>query len=105
MATYHSLDIIPIPEKVLYINETGMIDATVYNEPFDGLDADMKKEDNVRVYVPLDINSEAILRRLHSIYYRYGDLDEDNEFSISGEVGQLISQLEIYERLRGVRSR
>lgn len=99
MATYHSLDINPVPEKVLYINETGMIDSTVYNEPFEGLDADMKKEDNVRVYVPLDINSEAILRRLHSIYYRYGDLDEDNEFSISGEVGQLISQLEIYDQV------
>ena len=50
-------------------------------------------------YHSLDINSEAILRRLHSIYYRYGDLDEDNEFSISGEVGQLISQLEIYDQV------
>ena len=50
-------------------------------------------------YHSLDINSEAILRRLHSIYYRYGDLDEDNEFSISVEVGQLISQLELYDQV------
>lgn len=39
MATYHSLDINPIPEKVLYINEAGMIDFTVYNEPFEGLES------------------------------------------------------------------
>ena len=33
-------------------------------------------EDNVRVYIPLDINENAILRRLHHIFWKYGDVSE-----------------------------
>ena len=63
MSTHHMLDIAPIPEKVLYINEPWLIDSS-----FDGMEKVSEEPDpnpdNVRVYLPLDLNAEAILRRL-----------------------------------------
>ena len=99
MAEHHSLDIKPIPEEVLYVNETYLSDMTVVNNLNGDIEADSKETDNVRVYIPLDINAKAIMRRINSIYYRYGDVDEDNEFAISGEVEQVISHLEIYDQI------
>ena len=42
-----------------------------------------EKEDNVRIYIPVDLNREAILRRLDSVIYHYPDTydfvyDEDH---------------------------
>jgi hypothetical protein len=55
-------------------------------------------DDNIRVYVPLDINRQAILRRLERIITRYGEANEENEFSFSAEaiglVKAFISKLE-----------
>lgn len=42
-------------------------------------------EDNIRVYVPLDLSRDAILRRLQDIYERYGYMTEANEFKIRQE--------------------
>ena len=74
MSTHHMLDIAPIPEKVLYINEPWLIDIS-----FDGMEKVSEEPDpnpdNVRVYLPLDLNAEAILRRLRYVIYRYGEAD------------------------------
>ena len=72
------LDIAPIPEKVLYINGPWLIDIS-----FDGMEKVSEEPDpnpdNVRVYLPLNLNAEAILRRLRYVIYRYGEANEANE--------------------------
>jgi hypothetical protein len=60
-------------------------------------------EDNVRVYIPLDINKQAILRRLDWIIARYGEANEENESNFSSDVAMLISQVEIYDQIWYVR--
>ena len=98
---HHNLDIYPEPrdKSPLYINEPWIIDET----------ADMRVSvpdpatDNVRVYVPLDLNRETILRRLQYIKSKYGDVDWRNETSISVEVALLIHQIEIYDQVHYVR--
>ena len=65
-------DLYPYPEprekKPLYVNEPWLVDIT--------LDADSliavktEPEDNVRIYVPLDLNTDTILRRLDYVIFR-----------------------------------
>lgn len=102
MTTHHTLDIHPKPEKVLYINEPELADQTVLNyERISKLEE--QPGDNIRIYVPLDLNHDAILRRLNDIYYRYDNLTEFNELIIQQEVCILISQIEIYDQIWFVR--
>ena len=96
------LDIAPIPEKVLYINEPWLIDVS-----FDGMEKVSEEPDpdpdNVRVYLPLDLNAEAILRRLRYVVYRYGEANEANESNYSADVYRLVSQIEIYDQVWRIR--
>ena len=91
MSTHHMLDIAPIPEKVLYINEPWLIDSS-----FDGMEKVSEEPDpnpdNVRVYLPLDLNVEAILRRLRYVVYRYGEANEANESNLCDRGTVLLSQ-------------
>ena len=52
-------------------------------------------DDNVRVYVPLDLNAAQILNRLQQIYQIMESPDDTNELEFSYQVGKLISQHEI----------
>ena len=99
----HSLDPYPIPKdkKPLYINEPWLIDKSLleyqlHREPDE-------KEDNIRIYLPMDLNKDAILRRLDYIIVVYGEAREDNESNFSIDVGMIISQLEIYDQIWFVR--
>ena len=60
-------------------------------------------QDNVRVYIPLDLNSRAILRRLNEIVMRYGESNEENESDFGAEVMLLIAQIEIYDHVWSAR--
>lgn len=62
-----------------------------------------KNDDNIRVYVPLDISVTSIIRRLNTIISFYGEANEENKFSFSIDVNMLIAQIEIYDQLWGVR--
>lgn len=100
---HHSLDPYPIPKdkKPLYINEPWLIDKSLleyqlHREPDE-------KEDNIRIYLPMDLNKDAILRRLDYIIVVYGEAREDNESNFSIDVGMIISQLEIYDQIWFVR--
>ena len=100
---HHDLDIYPIPKEknALFINEPWIADKTIleYNR-----DSDIdQKADNVRIYVPIDLNKDAILRRLDRIIYHYGEANEDNEYEFSTDVKQLIAQIEIYDQIWFVR--
>ena len=100
----HTLDPYPIPKdkSPLFINEPWLIDSTLFGYEY-RVEPD-ENEDNVRVYIPLDLNKEAILRRLDGVIDRYGEANEDNEFDFRSDVDMLIAQIEIYDRIHYVRN-
>ena len=104
----HKLDCKPIPEDVLYINELNLVDSLPYETKIDmekALTGKCKEEggvlpdDNVRIYVPIDINADAIMRRLHLLFVTMDYPTEDNESAYSFAVRRIISQLEIYDQV------
>ena len=99
MAEHHELDRNPIPrdKAPLFVNEPWLADGS-YSWIEDWSMEPEKQKDNIRVYVPLDINAEAIMRRLRSIIDRYGEANEANGSSFSYEVDLLIDQIEIYDQ-------
>lgn len=99
------LDPYPIPKdsKPLFINAPWLIDATYDNYEYDLVKEDGTEEDNRRVYVPLDLNKSAILRRLDDIIRRYGEASERNELDFESDVRRLLYQVEIYDRVWYVR--
>ncbi len=103
---HHDLDPYPIPKEKMpmYINEPELADPSV----IDLLPKKNRKEpdyqpDNIRVYIPLDLNKSAILRRLDWVVYHYREANEKNESDFSIDVEQLISQIEIYDQIWFVR--
>ena len=106
---HHNIDIWPIPEdkKPCYINEPWLTDGSLldYNAESikEQLQAPDREKDNIRVYVPLDLNRKAILRRLDWLILRYGEADEANEIHFSSDVERLVSQIEIYDQFWSVR--
>lgn len=104
----HKLDYKPIPEDVLYINELDLADSVPYETNIEmekALTGKRKKEggvlpdDNVRIYVPIDINPEAIMWRLNFLFVTMDYPTEDNESAYSFAVRRIISQLEIYDQV------
>ena len=99
----HRLDPYPLPKDSapIYINEPWLIDKSIDEDQPSGEPEAL--EDNVRVYVPLDINSFAIQRRLNSIILQYDEVTEDNELDFEQDVRMIVSQIEIYDRIWFVR--
>ena len=105
---HHQLDIQPVPEKVIYINELNFLSPDLH-----GTDDEYKRaltgkkqseggilpEDNVRIYVPMDLNEDYIMYRLHILETSLGDPDESNESWYLSGVQQLTDQLEIYDQV------
>lgn len=87
----------PKDEKPLFVNEPWLIDASMFKYWEWKCEPDAE-EDNVRVYLPLDLNREAILRRLKTIINHYEWSTEENEFDFSADVDMLIEQIRIYDR-------
>jgi len=118
---HHDLDVHPIPKQPYYINEPELIDPSLcYHDPERKIPEDELKaykaaqkyedlrrfhkypeaaDDNIRVYIPMDLNAEAILRRLDEIIGKCGAASEYNESDYSSEVNRIISQLEIYDQV------
>ena len=100
---HHTINPYPDPqdESPLYINEPWLIDeslreSVVPMEPDD-------QEDNIRIYIPMDLNKSAILRRLDYIIAKYDEANEDNESDFYVDVYTVISQIEIYDQIWYVR--
>lgn len=103
---HHDLDINPIPKesKPLFINEPWLIDRSLQWIQETGYDpTPLPDDDNIRVYLPMDICKSAILRRLADVISRYGPATEANEMDFSYDVNTLISQIEIYDQVWFVR--
>lgn len=101
--THHNLDPYPIPKDKLplYINEPWLIDKSL-SESHPRIELD-KEDDNVRIYIPMDLNKDAILRRLDRIIADFGEANEDNESEFRLAVDMLIYQIEIYDQVWYVR--
>ena len=97
--THHNLDPHPEPrgKEALFVNEPWLADKTRL-EYLIGQDPD-DQPDNVRVFIPLDINKEAILRRLDRIIAQYGEENIDNEMEFMADVNMIVSQIEIYDQI------
>lgn len=76
---YYSLDPYPVPKDKapLYINEPWIIDKSLLEYSLQS--EPEEKEDNIRVYIPLDINKDSILRRLDRVVAGYGEANEDRK--------------------------
>lgn len=99
--THHKLDIKPVPEQVLYVNEPELIDRSLFNlRPY----KPEEQADNIRIYVPLDLNREAIIRRLEDIIEIFEEVNYNNEGNFCVTVGMLIQQIEIYDQIWTVRN-
>ena len=102
---HHILDVYPEPQEkaVRFINESWLIDHTIDIVP-DKRTPPEDEPDNIRIYVPLDLNRRAILRRLDDIIARYnGEATEDNEISFWLDVERLFMQVEVYDQYWYVR--
>ena len=102
---HHSLDIHPIPreKQPMYINEPWLIDKRwKYGLANRSADPD-DQPDNIRVYIPFDINRKAIIERLRGIIVSMGAASEKNESEYASKVDKLISQIEIYDQIWYVR--
>ena len=99
---HHTFDEFPIPKESqpIFINEPWLIDRSLEWIMETGYTAELlPDEDNVRVYIPMDINKEAILRRLRWIIQKYGAVSFwNNESDFSCDVDRLVSQIEIYDK-------
>ncbi len=100
MSTHHDLDVYPNPKEKqpMFINEPWLLDLSLLNDGKLSKEPEPQK-DNIRIYVPVDLNAAAILRRLHHIIQQLGPAREMNEMDYSVAVGQLISQIEIYDQI------
>lgn len=54
-------------------------------------------DDNVRVYIPLDINADSLLYELRMLFYTLGMPDESDEFSYFEGMRKIYRKLEIYD--------
>ena len=105
---HHNLDINPIPEKVLYVNELSLAGKVPYETKDDMEKAVTGKikskggilpDDNIRIYVPMDLNADSIMWQLYSLYDLLGYPTESNESAYYSGVRKIITQLEIYDQV------
>lgn len=90
----------------MFINEPWFIEKSIYLETYEQQKKAANPEnevDNIRIYLPIDLNRKAILRRLKDLIYQYEEANEENELVFSADVGRLISQIEIYDQIWYVR--
>lgn len=110
---HHKLDVHPIPTDVLYVNEMSLAGKALYETKQDmdkALTGRTKSnggilpDDNVRIYVPMDLNADIIMWRLYSLHSTLGYSTERNESAYCSGVGKVISQLEIYDQVWAARN-
>ena len=100
MSTQHIIDTKPVPDgtELLVVNEPWLADfSSAWMPSWKGGPEGVA--DNVRIYVPLDLNARAILRRLKHVISIYGEANEENEMSFSLDAERLVDQIEIYDQV------
>ena len=94
----HRVDPFPSPKgkKALYVDEQWMVDESIVPFLEDEMPAD---KDNIRIYFPVNINRNAILRRLDHAIFCHGKVTDKNEYAYSINISQIIAQFEIYDQI------
>ncbi|MBQ9154988.1 MAG: hypothetical protein IJ130_14395 [Solobacterium sp.] len=91
--TNHRISFSTYPaEGALYLDAPWMVDGFPERPA-----KDENESDHIRIYVPVDLSAEAILRRLDRIVWKYGAASEANEWFYSSEVSILQYQIEVYD--------
>ena len=110
---HHKLDIHPNQTDVLYVNELSLAGKTPYETKQDmdkaltgrtKSNGEILPDDNVRIYVPMDLNADIIMWQLYSLFGSLGYPSESNESVYSSTVRRIISQLEIYDQVWSARN-
>jgi hypothetical protein len=110
---HHKLGIHPFPTDVLYVNELSLAGKTPYETKQDmdkaligrkKLNGGILPDDNVRIYVPMDLNVDIIMWQLYSLHSTLGYSTERNESVYCSGGGKVISQLEIYDQVWAARN-
>ena len=79
---HHKLDIHPIPEEMLYVNDPSLAVKVPYeteDEMEKAVTGKKKSEggilpdDNVRIHVPMDLNADGIMRQRYALYGALGE--------------------------------
>lgn len=105
---HHKLDIHPIPEEMLYVNDPSLAVKVPYeteDEMEKAVTGKKKSEggilpdDNVRIHVPMDLNADGIMRQRYALYGALGEPTESNEPLYYSGVRKIITQLEIYDQV------
>lgn len=91
-------------QEELFVKEPWIVDES-YEWYIETLKPDPELEkDNIRIWVPLDLNHAAILRRLRFILDRYGEITWKNESNVFGDVARLTYQIEKYDQINLARN-
>ncbi len=105
---HHRLDVHPVPEQTLYINELNFLEPDLYQTNTDcekAITGDVVSkggilpDDNVRIYIPLDLNADHIMQQVHALYSTFGSPDEENEFHFLTGMTKIVNQLEVYDQI------
>lgn len=82
-----------------YINEPWLLDKTLNEGNVKEAPEPEDEKDNIRIYIPMDLNRKSILRRLDGVIAHYGEANEGNEFDFKTDVDMVLSQMEIYDQV------
>ena len=77
----HTLDTFPNPKdkQQLFVNEPWIIDRSMEWIMETGYSPEpLPDYDNIRIYIPKDLNEKAVLHRLNYIIHHYGEANEKN---------------------------
>lgn len=98
-----------IPEDITIVNDlsiAGLSEDFEWKEDYLKLlegkkisEGGLLPEDNVRIYVPIDISQEMILSKLSSLFCELGEVTWRNEMDYSVQVSTLITLLQLYDQL------
>lgn len=104
----HDLDIKPISEDILFVNDLTFLAPDIY-ESYEELakatkgetvkNGGLLPEDNVRIYLPLDLNADSIMTQLRVVYLELGSPTEETESAFCSRVRYIIRQLEVYDQV------
>lgn len=104
---YHKLDSHPVSSHAIYVNDLRFVNDFSYESEAElekaitgkiEIEGEIIPDDNVRIYVPMDLNADAIMHQLYMLYDALGPVDEGNEFHYSSGLARIILQLEVYDQ-------
>lgn len=104
----YCLEKVPTTEDTIFVNSREFADEKSYELKVESFLADRGctesmggglPDDNVRLYVPLDINEDEIMQSVYSLYCMLGSPTEYNEMQYFSGMNKVLAKLELYDQL------